>query len=44
MSKQDIINVNSSKEEVANYFVKKFNIKEEAKKNLIKEDISGDII
>ena len=34
----------STKEEVANYFLKEFKISEEAKNNLIKEDISGDIL
>ena len=44
MSKEDLITVNSSKEEVADYFVKKFRIKEDAKNNFIKEEISGDIL
>ena len=44
MKEQKLINVNSSKEEVADFFVKKFDIKEEVKNNLIKEDISGDIL
>ena len=34
----------STKEEVAEYFVKKYGITEEAKNNVIKEDISGDIL
>ena len=44
MSEQNIINNNSSKEEVADFFVKEFNIKEEIKKNILKEDISGDVL
>lgn len=44
MKEQKLINANSSKEEVADFFVKKFDIKEEVKNNLIKEDISGDIL
>ena len=38
------ISANSTKEEIANYFFNKFKIPEEAKSNLIKEDISGDIL
>ena len=34
----------STKEEVAEYFLKKYGITEEAKNNVIKEDISGDIL
>ena len=43
MSEGDSITADSSKE-VAEYFTKKFRIKEEAKNNIIKEDISGDIL
>ena len=39
-----MISIESSKEEVANYFVKKFKIKEEAKNNIIKEDITADVL
>ena len=39
-----MINSNSSKEDVANYFEKNCKIKEDVKKNMIKEDISGDIL
>ena len=38
------ISVNSTKDELANYFQKNFKISEEAKKNFIQEDISGDIL
>ena len=38
------ISVNSTKEEIANYFQKNFKIKEEVKRNFIQEDISGDIL
>ena len=38
------ISEESTKEEVVEYFVKKYNIAEEAKNNIIKEDISGDIL
>ena len=41
---EDIINIDSSKEEVANFFEKKFKIKEDVKNNFIKEDISADIL
>lgn len=34
----------STKEEVADYFQKQFKISEEAKNNIIKEDISGDVL
>ena len=34
----------STKEEVSNYFMKKFNISEEVKNKMIKENISGDIL
>ena len=44
MSEEDSITANSTKEEVSEYFAKKFRIKEEAKNNIIKEDISGDIL
>ena len=44
MSETNIINDNSSKEEVAKFFVEEFNIKDEIKKNMLKEDISGDIL
>ena len=40
----DLITADSTKEEIANYFQKNFNILEETKNNLIKEDISGDIL
>ena len=35
---------NAKKEEVAEYFLKNYKITEEAKNNIIKEDISGDIL
>ena len=38
------ISVNSTKEEIANYFQKNFKINEEVKRNFIQEDISGDIL
>ena len=38
------ISVNSTKEEIANFFRNNFNISEQAKNNIIKEDISGDIL
>lgn len=41
---ENIINIDSSKEEVANFFEKKFKIKEDIKNNFIKEDISADIL
>lgn len=44
MDEQITINSNSSKEEVSDYFVKKFGINEEIRNNLINEDISGDIL
>ena len=44
MDEQNTINSNSSKEEVSDYFVKKFGINEEIRNNLINEDISGDIL
>jgi len=44
MSEENSITANSTKEEVSEYFAKKFRIKEEAKNNIIKEDISGDIL
>lgn len=40
---EKIISIESTKEEIANYFVKKFKTPE-VKNNLIKEDISGDIL
>ena len=40
----ELITADSTKEEIANYFQKNFNILEETKNNLIKEDISGDIL
>ena len=40
----DLITADSTKEEIANYFQKNFKISEENKNNLIKEDISGDIL
>ena len=44
MSEDVMLNSNSSKEDVANYFAKNFKIKDDVKNNLIKEDISGDIL
>ena len=41
---EDIINIDSSKEEVANFLEKEFKIKEDVKNNFIKEDISGDVL
>ena len=41
---EEMISSESSKEDVANFFVKKSYIKEEEKNNLIKEDISGDVL
>ena len=38
------ISANSTKEEIANYFMKEFRISEENKNTLIKNDISGDIL
>ena len=38
------ISANSNKEEIAEYFQKNFKITDEVKANLIKEDISGDIL
>ena len=38
------ITANSSKEEVANYLFNKLGLKQEVKTNLIKEDISGDVL
>ena len=38
------ISATSTKEEIANYFQKNYYINEEAKNNIIKEDISGDIL
>ena len=38
------LTADSTKEEIANYFQNKFQISEEAKNNLIKQDISGDIL
>ena len=38
------ISSDSKKEEIADYFQKNFKINDEAKNNLIKEDISGDIL
>ena len=38
------ISSNSKKEEIANYFQKNFKISDEAKNNLIKEEITGDIL
>ena len=40
----DTISTNSTKNEIAEYFFKEFKISEEAKNNLIKEDISGDTL
>ncbi len=39
-----MISSNSSKEEVANFFVEKFKINEKEKQNLINEDICGDVL
>ena len=44
MSEENSITANSTKEEVSEYLAKKFRIKEGAKNNIIKEDISGDIL
>ena len=38
------ISEESTKEEIAEFFLKTFKIPEKAKNNLIKEDISGDIL
>ena len=38
------ISEESTKEEIANYFMKNYKITEENKNNMIKEDISGDIL
>ena len=38
------ISTESTKEEIADCFLKEFKITEEAKNNLIKEDISGDVL
>lgn len=38
------ISADSTKEEIANYFLNVFKINEDTKNNLIKEDISGDIL
>ena len=44
MSEEASITANSSKEEVAEYLLKKLNLKEEVKNKIINEDISGDIL
>ena len=44
MTEELKISSESSKEDVANFFVTKFNIKEQEKNNIIKEDISGDVL
>ena len=44
MTDEITINIESSKEDVADYFFKKFKLKEDIKNNLIKEDISGDVL
>ena len=44
MTDESMITVESSKEDVANYFSKKFSLKEEVKNNLLKEDISADVL
>ena len=41
---EKIISGESTKEEIANYFFNNFRVSEEAKNNLIKEDITGDIL
>ena len=41
---KEVISFKSSKEDIANYFVKYFKISEEAKNDLINQDISGDIL
>ena len=41
---EEVISFKSSKEDIANYFVKYFKIGVEAKNNLINQDISGDIL
>ena len=38
------ITADSTKEEVADYYVREFQIPEESKNIMIKEDISGDIL
>ena len=44
MTDEITINIESSKEDVADYFFKKLKLKEDIKNNLIKEDISGDVL
>ena len=44
MSAENPINANSSKEEVAEYLFTKLNLKEDVKKKIIEEDISGDVL
>ena len=44
MTDEITINIESSKEDVADFFFKKFKFKEDIKNNLIKEDISGDVL
>ena len=39
-----ILSEESTKEDVANYFLNNFKISKEAKDNLIKEDISGEVL
>ena len=41
---KDIISQKSTKEEVADFFYSKFNISKESKMNIIKEDISGEVL
>jgi len=41
---EEEISIESTKEEVAEYFLKAFKIPEKAKNNLIKEDISGEVL
>ena len=44
MTEETMISSKSSKEMIASFFVKTFKIKEEIKNNLLKEDISGDVL
>ena len=41
---KDIISQKSKKEEIADFFHKKFKISEESKNNIIREDISGEVL
>jgi hypothetical protein len=44
MSEESTINNESSKNDVVNFFVRKFSLKDDAKIKMIKEDISGDVL